>query len=121
MRAPITALIRLGTEFYEKFPGLFPQSDIRSYFVGNQPLIDENGWRNSLLQAAYFILAVRSLGLDCGPMSGFDADKPKHYARPVPFPEGAPAQGAGSTDIPTKSSVHAACVSPAASPGIAVS
>jgi 3-hydroxypropanoate dehydrogenase len=59
----------------EKLPKLFPHADMRSYFIGNQPLIDETAFRNSSLQAAYFILAARSLGLNCGPMSGFDADK----------------------------------------------
>ena len=48
---------------------------MRSYFVGNQPLIDETAFRNSSLQGAYFILAARSVGLDCGPMSGFDPAK----------------------------------------------
>jgi 3-hydroxypropanoate dehydrogenase len=51
------------------FPGFFRT------LVGNKPLIEENAFRNSSLQAAYFILAARALGLDCGPMSGFDADK----------------------------------------------
>src|SRR5260370_23759329 len=50
-------------------------ADISSYFAGNKPLIEESVFRNSSLQAAYFILAARALGLDCGPMSGFDADK----------------------------------------------
>jgi 3-hydroxypropanoate dehydrogenase len=68
-------LIAWDTEFHEKLPKLFPHANMRSYFVGNQALIDETGFRNSSLQAAYFILAARSLGLDCGPMSGFDADK----------------------------------------------
>ncbi len=63
------------TIFHEHLPKLFPHADIRSYFVGNKPLIEENAFRNSSLQAAYFILAARALGLDCGPMSGFDADK----------------------------------------------
>jgi 3-hydroxypropanoate dehydrogenase len=48
---------------------------MRSYFVGNQSLIDETAFRCSSMQAGYFILAARALGLDCGPMSGFDADK----------------------------------------------
>ncbi len=48
---------------------------MRSYFVGNHPLIHETAFRNSTLQAAYFILSARALGLDCGPMSGFDTDK----------------------------------------------
>ena len=75
MAAPVTVIIAWDTEFHENLPQLFPQADIRSYFVGNQPLIEENALRNSSLQAAYFILAARALGLDCGPMSGFDADK----------------------------------------------
>ena len=75
MVAPVTVIIACDTEFHEHLPRLFPQADLRSYFVGNKPLIDENAFRNSSLQAAYFILAVRALGLDCGPMSGFDADK----------------------------------------------
>ena len=75
MAAPVTAILAWDTEFHEKLPKLFPHADMRSYFVGNQPLIDETAFRNSSLQAAYFILAARSLGLDCGPMSGFDAGK----------------------------------------------
>jgi 3-hydroxypropanoate dehydrogenase len=75
MAAPVTVIIAWDTEFHENLPRLFPQADIRSYFVGNKPLIEENAFRNSSLQAAYFILAARALGLDCGPMSGFDTDK----------------------------------------------
>jgi 3-hydroxypropanoate dehydrogenase len=75
MSAPVTVIIAWDTEFHEKLPRLFPHADMRSYFAGNQPLIHETAFRNSSLQAAYFILAARSLGLDCGPMSGFDADK----------------------------------------------
>ena len=75
MAAPVTVIVAWDTEFHENLPRLFPQADVRSYFVGNKPLIEENAFRNSSLQAAYFILAARALGLDCGPMSGFDADK----------------------------------------------
>jgi len=75
MAAPVTVIIAWDTEFHEKLPVLFSQFDMRSYFVGKQALIDETSFRNSSLQAAYFILAARALGLDCGPMSGFDADK----------------------------------------------
>jgi len=75
MAAPVTVIIAWDTEFHEHLPRLFPHADARSYFVGNKPLIEENAFRNSSLQAAYFILAARALGLDCGPMSGFDADK----------------------------------------------
>jgi len=75
MAAPVTVIIAWDTEFHEHLPRLFPQADMRSYFVGNKPLTEENAFRNSSLQAAYFILAARALGLDCGPMSGFDAAK----------------------------------------------
>jgi 3-hydroxypropanoate dehydrogenase len=75
MAAPVTVIIAWDTEFHEHLPKLFPHADIRSYFVGNKPLIAENALRNSSLQAAYFILAARALGLDCGAMSGFDTDK----------------------------------------------
>ncbi len=75
MAAPVTVIIAWDTEFHEHLPRLFPHADMRSYFVGNKPLVDETAFRNSSLQAAYFILAARALGLDCGPMSGFDAAK----------------------------------------------
>src|SRR6202007_874296 len=75
MVAPVTVIIAWDTEFHAHLPRLFPQADMRSYFVGNKPLIQENAFRNSSLQAAYLILAARALGLDCGPMSGFNADK----------------------------------------------
>ncbi len=75
MAAPVTVIIAWDTEFHEHLPRLFPHADMRSYFAGNKPLIDETAFRNSSLQAAYFILAARALGLDCGPMSGFDAGK----------------------------------------------
>jgi len=75
MAAPVTVIIAWDTEFHENLPKLFPQADMRSFFAGNKPLLEENAFRNSSLQAAYFILAARALGLDCGPMSGFDAEK----------------------------------------------
>ena len=75
MAAPVTVIIAWDTEFHENLPKLFPHADMRSYFVGNKPLIDETAFRNSSLQAGYFILAARALGLDCGPMSGFDAGR----------------------------------------------
>jgi 3-hydroxypropanoate dehydrogenase len=75
MAAPVTVIIAWDTEFHEKLPRLFPQFDMRSYFVGNQALIEETAFRNGALQGAYFMLAARALGLDCGPMSGFDAGK----------------------------------------------
>jgi 3-hydroxypropanoate dehydrogenase len=75
MAAPVTVIIAYDTEFYEKLPQLFPQKDMRSVFVGKPALIEETAFRNSSLQGAYFILAARARGLDCGPMSGFDAAK----------------------------------------------
>jgi 3-hydroxypropanoate dehydrogenase len=73
--APVTAIIAQDTEFYEKLPKLFPFADARSWFAGNKPLAESTAFRNSSLQGAYFIIAARSLGLDCGPMSGFDNAK----------------------------------------------
>lgn len=73
--APVTVIIGMDMAFYEKLPQLFPHADAKSWFVGNQPLIDGTAFRNSSLQGAYFMLAARALGLDCGPMSGFDGDK----------------------------------------------
>ncbi|MEQ8505485.1 MAG: malonic semialdehyde reductase [Rhodospirillales bacterium] len=75
MSAPATVIIGQDMEFYEKLPQLFPHTDARSWFVGNDDLIKETAFRNSTLQGAYLIMAARSLGLDCGPMSGFDAEK----------------------------------------------
>lgn len=73
--APVTAIIGMDMEFFEKLPQLFPHADARSWFAGNQANIDATAFRNSSLQGAYFMLAARAVGLDCGPMSGFDADK----------------------------------------------
>jgi len=73
--APVTVIVAWDTEFYDKLPQLFPHADMRSHFVGNQAVIDETAFRNSSLQGGYFILAARALGLDCGPMSGFDKAK----------------------------------------------
>jgi 3-hydroxypropanoate dehydrogenase len=74
-QAPVTAIIGMDMEFYEKLPQLFPHADARSWFAGNQKSIEATAFRNSSLQGGYFILAARALGLDCGPMSGFDEDK----------------------------------------------
>ncbi len=72
MAAPVTAIIGYDTRFHELLPRLFPHEDARAWFEGNEPLIRETAVRNGSLQGAYFILAARALGLDCGPMSGFD-------------------------------------------------
>lgn len=74
--APVTAIIGMDMEFYEKLPRLFPHNpDARSWFAGNQAAIDSTAMRNSSLQGGYFIMAARAIGLDCAPMSGFNADK----------------------------------------------
>jgi 3-hydroxypropanoate dehydrogenase len=75
MAAPVTAIVAYDLEFYEKLPKLFPQADARSWFVGNEALIQTTVLRNSSLQGAYMIIAARAVGLDCGPMSGFDNAK----------------------------------------------
>jgi 3-hydroxypropanoate dehydrogenase len=73
MTAPMTIIVGSDQKFYEKLPTLFPHTDARAWFVGNEALIQATAFRNSTLQAAYFMLAARALGLDCGAMSGFDA------------------------------------------------
>jgi nitroreductase len=73
--APVTAIIGQDMEFYEKLPTLFPHTDAKAWFAGNQALIETTAFRNSSLQGAYLLLAIRALGLDAGPMSGFDNAK----------------------------------------------
>lgn len=75
LAAPVTAILATDYAFYEKLPQLFPHTDARSWFVGDQPKIDTTAFRNATLQGAYLMLAARSIGLDCGPMSGFDNAK----------------------------------------------
>ncbi|MGB2611897.1 MAG: malonic semialdehyde reductase [Isosphaeraceae bacterium] len=76
MKAPVTAIIGMDIHFYEKLPKLFPRADAKSWFK-NLPenVLEYIALRNSSLQGAYFMLAARALGLDCGPMSGFDNAK----------------------------------------------
>ena len=73
--APVTAIVGMDMAFFEKLPQLFPHADAKAWFVGNQALIDATAFRNSSLQGAYLMVAARALGLDCGPMSGFDSTK----------------------------------------------
>jgi 3-hydroxypropanoate dehydrogenase len=73
--APVTAVIGMDMAFYEQLPKLFPHVDARAWFADHPAKIEETALRNSSLQGGYFILAARALGLDCGPMSGFDAAK----------------------------------------------
>ena len=72
-QAPVTAVIGMDMEFYERLPQLFPHTDARAWFVGKPEMIQATAFRNSSLQGGYLILAARALGLGCGPMSGFDA------------------------------------------------
>ena len=72
MSAPCCVIIANDQAFYEKLPELFPHTDAKSWFEGNDALIKETAMRNGSLQGAYFMIAARALGLDCGPMSGFD-------------------------------------------------
>lgn len=71
MAAPVTAIIAYDLAFYEFFPKLAPHRDGPKTFGGKEALIQETVMRNGSLQGAYFIIAARALGLDCGPMSGF--------------------------------------------------
>lgn len=73
MAAPATAILAQDMAFYNQLPRLFPHRDVRSDFVGKDDHIRQTAFRNSSLQGGYFILAARALGLDCGPMSGFNS------------------------------------------------
>ncbi len=72
MAAPVTAIIGHDLKFYDHLPKLFPHADARSWFAGNDDFANTSAFRNGTLQGGYFILAARALGLDCGPMSGFN-------------------------------------------------
>ncbi len=72
--APVSVVIGMDMEFYDLLPELFPHADAKSWFVGNDAMIESTAFRNSSLQGAYFIMAARALGLDTGPMSGFSPD-----------------------------------------------
>lgn len=87
LAAPVTAVIGYDIDFHEELPWLFPHTDAKSWFEGNEAGREEGAFRNSSLQGAYLMLAARAVGLDCGPMSGFDAaavnaaffaDEPRH-------------------------------------------
>lgn len=72
MSAPVVAIVAHDPAFFEQLPKLFPHADARSWFAGNEALAAETAFRNGTLQGAYLIMAARALGLDTGPMSGFD-------------------------------------------------
>ena len=87
LAAPVTAIIGYDIDFHEELPWLFPHTDAKSWFEGDEKGREEGAFRNSSLQGAYIMLAARALGLDCGPMSGFDpaavnaaffGDEPRH-------------------------------------------
>ncbi|OBX20696.1 malonic semialdehyde reductase [Erythrobacter sp. QSSC1-22B] len=87
--APVTAIVGYDIDFHEELPWLFPHTDAKSWFEGDEAGRIEGAKRNSALQGAYMIVAARALGLDCGPMSGVDldgitktffADQPRHRA-----------------------------------------
>lgn len=73
--APVTVIVAQDAQFYDHLPKLFPVFDAKPMFVSNAALADATAFRNSSLQGAYLILAARALGLDVGPMSGFDNAK----------------------------------------------
>jgi 3-hydroxypropanoate dehydrogenase len=76
MAAPVTAILAYDERFYEKLPALFPHKpNVKDVYASSPELAEVTAFRNGTLQGAYFILAARSLGLDCGPMSGFDNAK----------------------------------------------
>ena len=89
MSAPVTAIIGYDGRFYEHLPKLFPHADARSWFVNTPELAEVTARRNSSLQGAYLMFAARSLGLDCGPMSGFDHAKVDHEFFPAASSAGA--------------------------------
>jgi 3-hydroxypropanoate dehydrogenase len=75
MTAPVVTIVAYDPKFYDQLPRLFPHADAKSWFVGSSALAEETAFRNSTLQGAYLIMAARAVGLDCGPMSGFDKAK----------------------------------------------
>ena len=72
MKAPVCTIIGYDLDFYLYLPNLFPHTNARSWFEGDEPKIFDTAFRNGTLQGAYLIMAARALGLDTGPMSGFD-------------------------------------------------
>jgi 3-hydroxypropanoate dehydrogenase len=75
MAAPVVALTAYDRKFYDHLPFLFPHADAKAWFVGNEAFANDSAYRNGTLQVAYLILALRAVGLDVGPMSGFDNAK----------------------------------------------
>jgi 3-hydroxypropanoate dehydrogenase len=94
MKAPVTAIIAYDSKFYELLPRLFPaMPGAKEMFAKSKDLADSTAMRNGSLQGAYFMLAARSVGLDCGPMSGFDNAKVDQEFFPTPAPRTGPMEG----------------------------
>ena len=72
LTAPVVTIVAWDPRFYDRLPELFPHADARAWFAGNDALAEETAFRNATLQGGYLIMAARAMGLDCGPMSGFD-------------------------------------------------
>ncbi len=75
LAAPLVVIVAHDPRFFEKLPQLYPQVDARSWFANNEALAATTAFRNGTLQGAYLLMAARAVGLDCGPMSGFDNAK----------------------------------------------
>lgn len=75
MTAPATVIVAYDPKFYDYLPRLFPHADAKAWFTGSAEFAEETAFRNGSLQGAYFMIAARSLGIDCGAMSGFDKSK----------------------------------------------
>ncbi len=84
LTAPVTAIIGYDVKFYERLPKLFPHTDARAWFTDKPELAEVTARRNSSLQGAYFMIAARALGLDCGALSGFDHARVDHEFFPAP-------------------------------------
>ena len=119
MAAPVTAILAYDERFYEQLPKLFPHNPgMRDLFANSPELAETTAFRNGSFQGGYFILAARSLGLDCGPMSGFDNAKVDEEF----FPPGATPQGCGprscrsAASARTSSATSATATPPASSP-----
>ena len=108
--APVVAIIGFDIDFHDELPWLFPHTDAKSWFEGDEAGREVGAFRNSSLQGAYLMLAARALGLDCGPMSGFDnaavdkaffADEPRHRSNfCCAFGHGDPASIFGRSPRP---------------------
>ncbi len=92
MAAPVTVIIGFDLDFHEKLPYLFPHTDAKAWFDGPQEGRHEAAIRNGSLQGAYLILAARALGLDAGPMSGFDPPRSTKPSSPHPHQVEFPGQ-----------------------------